>query len=532
LEKINKRKMLVIGVLFLLLGASTVIGVSASNTNGQNSASIQRTIPAIQKDIVAQTSLVGNVKISPNAGNDYHPRMATTATGTIVIVYEEEADIFTKDMPVVYSPDNGQTWTQQFLFNSLDFQGSGLLQYPDIVYNAPNDLLYTAAIDPNADQYNNEMYFIPGDIATATEANGYAISGTSSSGYWDCACTCTNNFFLSLTTEDYSGTLLQILGLGWFTSPDFAYPPGLGGYYYDGQSLFHMSPVSQLEMSHSTNRVFIVGEVIVGSDLYVAMKSGAADEALITSGEQQNGMDKYGDVEQIPAAFIGFGSDPDVSGSGSNVCVVYVRDGNVMCSRSSCGALYDPGFSWQESTIETGASTPAVYMQGDNAICAYVKGGNLYAKLSSDDGATWGTAEKLNDVDGTVVAEKGAVCVDKLGVAFEDNRNGNIDIYFAAKKGAPSAELVIQSISGGIGVSAVVKNTGDAAATNVAWTIASTGTIFVGKEKSGTIATLAPGASVTIKSGLMLGFGSITTTVTVGTATASKTFKLLLILVK
>ena len=312
--------------------------------------------------------------------------------------------------------------------------------------------------------------------------------------------------------------------------PDFAYPPGLGGYYYDGNSLFHSAPCSELEGDFNTNRIFWVLETAVGTDSYVCMKSTSRDEALITSGEQQNAMDKYGDIEQEPGEFIGFGSDPDVSGSGNQVAVVYVDGGNVKCSHSACVATYEPEFSWQTSTVETGASSPAVYMQGNNVICAYVKDGNLYSKLSSDSGQTWGTAEKLNDVDGTVLAAKSSIDVCKLGVAFTDTRNGNNDIYFAYKKGAPSAELAVESISGGIGVSAVLKNNGDGAATNFAWSIVSDGTVFIGGEKTGT-GTLAPGATMTIKSGLMLGFGAIAITVTADTAVRTANAKLLLILV-
>ena len=68
-----------------------------------------------------------------------------------------------------------------------------------------------------------------------------------------------------------------------------------------------------------------------------------------------------------------------------------------------------------------------------------------------------------------------------------------------------------------MGVSAVLKNTGKADATNFAWSIKSDGTVFVGKEKAGT-ATLAAGASTTIKTGFMLGIGAITITVTADTA--------------
>jgi hypothetical protein len=94
-----------------------------------------------------------------------------------------------------------------------------------------------------------------------------------------------------------------------------------------------------------------------------------------------------------------------------------------------------------------------------------------------------------------------------------------------------SPEVVVESISSGIGVSAVIKNDGDATATNFDWSITTDGTVFVGKEKSGT-ATLEPGESTTIKTGLMLGFGAITVTVKADTATKSQDFKLLLIFVK
>ena len=166
MEKIVKRKILVIGVLILFLGASATLGASAAFTNGQMPAVMQQNIQAINKDIVGQTGIMGNVKISDNAGDDYHPHVTTNAHDQIVVVYEQEIDIFSKQVPVVFSADEGLTWTQAYLFDSIDFtSGSGVLNYPDIIYNAPNDLLFLTMIDPQAEMYNNEMSFIPGDIA-------------------------------------------------------------------------------------------------------------------------------------------------------------------------------------------------------------------------------------------------------------------------------------------------------------------------------------------------------------------------------
>jgi len=531
MEKRVSRKFLVIGLVFLFLGASATLGVTASFTNGQIPGVIQHTIQAVQKNVVRQTDLTGNVLISNNAGNDYHPRMTTNAHDQTIVVYEQEIDIFSKQVPVVYSADEGQTWTQAYLFDSIDFtSGSGILQYPDIVYNAPNDLLFLAMVDPNADMYNNEVSFIPGDIATGGDASWSGMSFTGFVSYTYATATCTNNFFLALTTQDGSEQT-QAFGLTFFTYPDFAQPVGMHGISYDGNSLFKSAPNAEIEMGTNANRIFIVAETGLESGTKITMKSTVNDEGLLTNGEQQNGMDKYADVEQYPGEYIADGTDPYVSGSGNKVCVVYVQDQAIKCSYSTCAAgTYEPGFSWQVSTVDTGASTPAIYIQGNNVYCAYVKSGNLYLKTSQDSGATWGAAQKMNDAEGTVVAGKGAVDIGASGIVFTDTRNGNDDIYFAPSAAGDVTNVVVSSISGGMGVSAVLKNTGKAAAENFAWSIKTDGNVFVGKEKSGT-ATLQPGASTTVKTGLMLGIGAITITVTADTATKTATAKLLLFFV-
>jgi len=527
MEKIN-RKILVVGVvIFLLLGASAMFGASASDTT---TGPIKRTIPTLNNNIVTQTANLGNVKVSTSTGDDLNPRLTADSRGNIIIVYEEHEDIFTVNVPVCYTADEGDSWTEQIVINSVDFQGSGILGHPDIIYNAPLDLLYITAVDPQAEMYNNEMFFIAGDIAQATEVLGYAISGTSSSGYLYSACTCTPDYFLSLTSEDGAG-LESIFGLGWFMYPDFAYPPGLGGFYYDGNSLFPCNPVANLEGDFNTNRIFFTFES--GHDpagTQVAIKSSTTDKTLINSGEQQNAMDKYGDVEQMPGEFLAFGTDPDVSGSGNNVAVAFSQGDTIKVMVSSCVSTYEPEFEWSTYTMDTGTA-PSVFMQGNNIYCAYVKDGNLYYRYSEDLGKTWAAAEQKNDVPGTVDGSPGSVDVCKLGIAFVDTRDGDKNIYFQFAKGVPMPEIGIGAITGGIGVSAVITNTGDAAATNLAWSINTEGTVFIGKEKSGTIATLEPGASTTIKSGLMLGFGAITVKVSAGDATKSQDFKLMLIFV-
>jgi len=451
------RKILVIGLLFLFLGASATLGVGKNPyTNGQMPAAIRQNIQAIQKDIIGKTNLVGNVKISTNPENDYRPRLTTNALGHTIVVFEQEIDIFTKQVPIVYSTDKGQTWTTAFLFDStLWTGGSGTLQYPDIIYNEHNDTLYTINIDPYAESYNNEMSFIIGDIAHAVNTTIYRISGTGSSNYYYCAAACSDNFYLCLTSEDSSG-YEKIFGLGYFTPPNFDHPPVMGGYYYDGNSQWQSAPVAELEMGWNANRIFAVCETETDSGTKITLKSNVADEALMTSGEMQNGMDKYGDIEQWPGEYLGDGTDPDVSGSENMVCAVYVQGGNVKCSYSTCAqSTYEPGFSWQVSTVENGASTPSVFMSGNTVYCAYVKDGNLYLKISSDAGATWGAAEQRNDVsaNGKVIADKGSVAVGKGGIVFTDNRDGKSHIFFSpiAIVGAPNTPTLTGPAEGNVG---------------------------------------------------------------------------------
>jgi hypothetical protein len=503
------RKCLIVGIILLFLGASTTFDVNASCINPQLPRVVYQHVQAIQQEVVGQPGSMGNVKVSPGAGNDVRPRMTTNAAGDIIIVYEQKEDIFTTTVPVVYSVDGGYTWTQQFLFNSLDYHGSGILSAPDIIYNPSQDILWFNVVDPNVEMYN-EMHFIPGDIANATETIGFVTGAGSNAMYSEAACTHTNDYFLSFTTEGYGGDLEQIFGSEWYCYPDYTIPPGIGGFYFDGQSLIRIAPVAESEADYNTNRWFLVAEseAIVGGT-QIVIKSGTTNKTLINNGEQQNHMDKYGDIEQAPGEFLGQGTNPDVSGSSSNVAVVFARDGTILCSVSSCVATYEPEFHWQTTMVEAGgASNPAVYMQGDIISVAYVKNGNLYYKVSEDGGASWEDVQQKNDVNGTVVAQKGSVDICKQGIAFVDNRNGNNDVYFASAK-TPAPELSI-TVSGHRGMT--IKNIGDAPAYNVSWSITvKGGFILLGKSSSGNLPEpLEPGQEITVGSiGFLLGFGVI-----------------------
>ncbi len=75
--------------------------------------------------------------------------------------------------------------------------------------------------------------------------------------------------------------------------------------------------------------------------------------------------------------------------------------------------------------------------------------------------------------------------------------------------------LDIGTVTGGLfRVSAPINNIGGDTATNVQWTIDLAGGAFIGGSSSGTEPSIAAAGSVTVQSGLIIGFGSTTVTVT------------------
>jgi len=94
--------------------------------------------------------------------------------------------------------------------------------------------------------------------------------------------------------------------------------------------------------------------------------------------------------------------------------------------------------------------------------------------------------------------------------------------------------IQIETITGGLfKVNAVLKNNGASTATNVPWRInLSGGILLLGKTTKGTIPTIAAGDSVTISSGIIIGFGKTVITVTADTTTTSQNATVILFFIK
>jgi len=75
-------------------------------------------------------------------------------------------------------------------------------------------------------------------------------------------------------------------------------------------------------------------------------------------------------------------------------------------------------------------------------------------------------------------------------------------------------QIEIGTISGGMKITAEIKNTGVVDASHVNWTISLQGLVFFGKEKSGTLLSISSGGSSAVSTGWVLGLGAVNITVT------------------
>jgi hypothetical protein len=449
--------------------------------------------------------------------------------GVIVVTYEKELEALHRVIPIAYSEDNGATWTTQFEIDSLDMsEGSGFLQSADITFSAAAAQFFWQGIDPLATSYNEEMFWIPEDIANTPEINGEGISSTTGTDYTEGALTHVGKWVVALAIS-FDNSILGCPGLGyiWYDGANFNFPVDVdpawaAGYYYDAGSVLHTSEASKPEMA-TGNRLFMVMESNNGAYTNISFKATVTDlnpsseTFLYTSGGGPSGMDKYADIEVWPLKqeFIAdHATDPDVSAKADRVAAVYVQGGDVKCSYSING-----GDAWTVGTVAAGAGYPCVYVTSDLVHCAYVKEGNLFL-TNSTDGTTWTTPVQINDQAGTVAAQPGSVAIGAAGVIWTDSRNGENDIYFEYVDIEPPEqfpELVITAVNSGIHVSATIKNEGDIDAADVIWEIKVVGGIFgrINEVANGTIDSLAVGAEETVLTDdIILGWGAVAISVT------------------
>jgi hypothetical protein len=101
---------------------------------------------------------------------------------------------------------------------------------------------------------------------------------------------------------------------------------------------------------------------------------------------------------------------------------------------------------------------------------------------------------------------------------LESEWSDSITIHIIAEP-----QIGIGTISGGLRITAEIKNTGIVNSTEVNWTIILKGLVLFGKENTGTITTIIPGITSNVTTGLIFGLGKISITVTAADAEKTAT---------
>lgn len=184
-------------------------------------------------------------------------------------------------------------------------------------------------------------------------------------------------------------------------------------------------------------------------------------------------------------------------------------DGTKVWEQTLGGTDYDTGYSVQQT------SDGGYFIVGDYTNTVTMNPDVYAAKLGNDGSMKWNETFDRNGTEdrgyyGIQTTDHGYIITGLTGNMMD----AASDVWLIKLKpeggsGQPELHVVI---SGGIGVSATISNTGTANATNVTWSLHVQGGLFhlINTTKTGTITNLAIGDSITVSSDMLFGFGKIT----------------------
>jgi hypothetical protein len=449
----------------------------------------------------------------------------------MVSMFEYQETTVDSNIGITYSTDGGENWYEGFIY--FDWEDS-YGEFPEIdsvgIINGES-VFRGASMDEIGSIY---LYYIDGLTDIDNQITGSSVDW-SDNGFYDiqgCDIAVDDSLLGPDGTEDYYciGYVSSFSGLAGYDDqvqiPHYMIDTGAGGvscywfYYTDSKNV-------KLDIDKASEMIYYVFE----------WNNEGNKDLIILSSE----LEYVGEVE--PAGWgdgLGEGRKRMVEGSANTINpAICAEDDNIVLVFESdengnqdliCYYSTDGGDTYQESVIANSANNelyPEVYTDGTTAICTFTMNNNLYSAISKDGGATWEIGDAINDESGSVVSEFNNADVFGDIAIWTDDRDGYNAIYMDSATSIPKPNIVIESISGGIGVTAVIRNIGTADAVDFDWSITLDGTVFLGAETSGT-ATLAVDDSMEIKSGFPLGFGAIDITVVADKATETATGTLLL----
>ena len=447
------------------------------------------------KDSPRTVSAGNDVWVTPLIGDDYVPAITVGPSNNVVIMWTNEETFTTSYQGITYSnnPTDETTW-----------QNNGVVFAWDGIDNP----------------WGFDVAHVYGDYFTGFGGCAYDYASEGQIGFQISDITDIEN---SIQLWTWSGEAPELVSLETVDQPTHAglnYPDVIGWsdamvYHFIGSGydipgcpvLFRSDPVAMSGVSYFDAQENEDTAPANAYDYFVkdpntihhAMSNLETGKIIWKKTIQ----DVDPDIEYTEfQSTIADGTYAQMAGNADTILITYINGGNVNAIYSS-----DDGESWETSTIGSGNYANVCEVNGV-FYCAYTNDNNLYLSSSEDGGATWSTGTQVNDVDGTVVDEHKYFDIHKGGIVWTDDRNEDWDVYYQSLETGPAPVLTIENIGGGLGVSATINNIGDADATNVQWTIAAEGTVFVGSESSGNIGSIPAGGSASISS-FLLGFGNV-----------------------
>ncbi len=532
-----KKIVLSLGVAVLLAAIAALPIIQAAD-DSEPSMMVFDGARRIPLDVTPSTTVTagmqGNVLLTEDSPeDDMLPRITQDAADNIGVVWTHQAGALSSDIGLTYSSDNGESWTSTLLgfegfawyadmayfdgtqYEGPDYQGFWMeclerttgggyfALIPDVTDEESWEAYqWTEGSRPGASCLNLEdamwykmhyYEYAPGPVVAMINDDQNMNQGLEL--WWESA----GDDLGSIVSNWDSGTgpegpyqpaqdietaAIHDADPGWESEDDFFYVVCQSNLEENSKILYKKCiPVVESDIEFSANSYFLDG----------------GDEAGYEA------------------------THPSVEASGDRVVVIYMTDDNIYGDWDiRCKYSSDAGETWDTTSVanegQVDETYPGVYMSGSSVYVAYEKEGNLYLAESSDGGATWEEPLQINEEDGAVVSEENAIDVHGSGIVWTDNRNGNKDIYWAP---VPAPRLNVETITGGMGVTATISNTGTEDASDVAWTIDLSGPVFVGSHAEGTIDTLAAGSEEAISTGFVLGIGPTTISIEAGGAAGS-----------
>jgi hypothetical protein len=523
-----KKKILLSIVCMLLLATAmlpTLGGAATKKTMSSNSLLTPITIEnapiprAVQKHtssiqtIQPSSPLLADTTMAATESPEYHPTVAKEPSGILFGGYVLQTDASEADVYFTTSQDEGATWQDQ-----VSVPVEGMEDYPAVDYWGKGKTFLGTFLPSPSDCEGSAQYLLRADDPLApdtwtlvywdwTTYNQRDKESPDVAGYSDVGtATWWYGVMVDTGSSDFAGAEGHHIPLWYF--PDYADQNSGWIWYWNS---FNNTAHAAVDVDPTNGYTYGVWDYDNESEpgQQRDLLLGIADVHKWWIQNWTLNWSTLGEIE-VNETY------PDVGAFSNNIMIVAQSDaaGNqdIICYYSS-----DGGQHWEKSTVVNDAVDelyPRIITYGELATCTFVKNGDLYCCRTEDGGATWDTPEKINDVDGKVESNYRTSDINTDGtVVWTDNRAGNLDCYYDSVGGPPKPILNITGFTAGLGITATIKNEGDAVATNVDWEILVTGGIFgrINERVNGTWDTLDIGEEKTTDSlGMFFGLGAIT----------------------